>query len=81
MDSRLIEQVEVAGTRAKLEEIVNELQKELDKGEKNIDVTFYGVPNGAGPEEVKLHFSNDDMEADVNPDIDGSKIYIDFSEF
>lgn len=71
--------VHIGVTRDKLKEMVGELQEALEKteGTPHIEHTFYCEPNGRGyGEEVMLIFSNDDMEADRNPDIDHAKAYV-----
>lgn len=82
MDTNQVEEISVGLTKAKFAEIIKGMQKELDSGSNLVEFTVYGVPNGQnGPEEIKIVFSNDDMESNVNTNIDGTKIYIDYSEF
>lgn len=72
--------ITIGVTRDKLKEMVGELQEALEKseGKNHVEHTFYCEPNGRGfGEEIILTFTNDDMEADVNPDIDGTKIWAD----
>lgn len=83
MDTTQIETINIGVTRAKLEEMVGELQKALTttEGQHGVEHTFYCKPNRRGGYEIQIIFSNDDMEADMNPDIDGSQIWVDFTSY